>query len=85
MQRNLNGYGVAETIDSDGGPQFVSDEFKTFKKNWGIHHKISSVDYPHSNGRAELGVKAARRIIMNINPDGSLNNDKAAIFYNSSV
>ena len=33
----------------------------------------------HSNGRAELFIKAARRIIMNnTNPDGSLNNDKAA-------
>ena len=72
-------YGVAETIDSDGGPQFTSDEFKAFLKNWGIRHRISSVDYPQSNGRAELGVKASRRIIMdNTNTDGSLNNDKAA-------
>ena len=72
-------YGVAETINSDGGPQFTSDEFKTFLENWGIHHRVSSVDYPQSNGRAELGVKAARRIIMNnTNSDGSLSNDKAA-------
>ena len=32
---------------------------------------------PQSNGRAEVGVKTAKRILMdNLNKDGSLNNDK---------
>ena len=39
---------------------------------------MSSVRYPQSNSRAELGVKSAKRIILrNTNPDGSLNNDNA--------
>ena len=72
-------YGAAETIDTDGGPQFTSNEFITFLKTWGIRHRISSVDYPQSNGRAELGVKSAKRIILNnTNSDGSLHNEKAA-------
>ena len=37
------------------------------------------MEYPQSNGRAELGVKAAKRIIHNnVASDGSLNTDNAA-------
>ena len=40
---------------------------------------MSSAEYPQSNGRAELGVKAGKRIIHNnVSPDGTLNNDGAA-------
>ena len=47
-----------------------------FLENWGIKHRISSVSYAQSNGRAEVAVKKAKRILMdNINPNGSLNND----------
>ena len=70
-------YGVPEEISSDGGPQFSSTEFQCFLHNWDIHHRLSSAHYPQSNGRAELGVKTAKRILMNnCNPDGSLDNDK---------
>ena len=70
-------YGVPEEISSDGGPQFASSDFQTFMKDWGIHHRLSSVNYPQSNGRAELGVKTAKRILLdNANPDGSLDNDR---------
>ena len=71
-------YGVAEEISSDGGPQFVAQQFKKFLEDWGVRHRISSAHYPQSNGRAEVGVKAAKRIIYdNTAADGSLNSDKA--------
>ena len=71
-------YGVPEEISTDGGPQFSSNLFTTFLKNWGVRHRLSSVSYPQSNGRAELAVKTAKRIIMENTIRGSLNNDKAA-------
>ena len=75
----FSAYGVPEEVSSDGGPQLTSHEFDTFLRNWGIRHRVSSVGYPQSNGRAELAVKTAKRIIQdNTNPDGSLNSDKAA-------
>ena len=79
--RNLfTAYGVSEEISTDGGPQFKSDEFKTFLENWGVQHRKSSVDYPQSNGRAELSVKTAKRIIMdNSDRFGALDNDRAAM------
>ena len=52
---------------------------KKFLSNWGVRHRLSSVKYPQSNGRAELAVKAGKRLIHdNTNPNGSLDNDKAA-------
>ena len=62
-----------------GGPQFKSKAFSDFLTTWGVHYRKSSVEYPQSNGRAELGVKAAKRVILdNSSPNGSLDTDKAA-------
>ena len=69
---------VPEEIASDGGPQFKSSEFKNFLKSWGIRHRLSSAEYPQSNGRAELAVKTAKHIILNNTVCGSLVTDKAA-------
>ena len=72
-------YGAAEEISSDGGPQFAAKSFQEFLASWGVKHRLSSVGYPQSNGRAEVGVKAAKRIIHNnLSPSGSLDNDQAA-------
>ena len=69
-------FGVPEDISSDGGPEFTAALTLKFFENWGIRHRISSVAYAQSNGRAEVAVKKAKRILMdNINPNGSLNND----------
>ena len=69
-------YGVFEELSTDGGPQFTSDAFKLFLKTWNVKHRLSSVAYPQSNGRPELAVKTAKRLIMsNCGPRGSLNTD----------
>ena len=48
-----------------------------FFKRWGIRHRLSSVSLPSSNGRAELAVKATKRLLMdNVSPNGDLDNDK---------
>ena len=72
-------YGVPEELSTDGGPQFTATQFQSFLKNWGVTHRLSSAYYPQSNGRAELGVKTAKRILENnTNPDGTLDNDKVS-------
>ena len=72
-------YGVAEEVSTDGGPQFASHAFREFLMHWGVSHRMSSAYYPQSNGRAELGVKSAKRIIRdNTLANGSLDSDKAA-------
>ena len=70
-------YGTPEELMSDGGPQFIANDFDNFLKTWGVEHNKSSAYYPQSNGRAELGVKSAKKILRdNVGPNGSINNDK---------
>ena len=72
-------YGVPEEISRDGGPPMQSKKFLDFLKTWGVRDRVSSVGYAQSNGRAELAVKAGKRIIYdNAAPDGSLDTDKIA-------
>lgn len=69
-------FGVTVEISSDGGPEFVAAETKAFFQRRGIHHRISSVSFPSSNGRAELGVMTAKRLLMdNISSTGKLVTD----------
>ena len=66
-------------MSSDGGPQFIAHQFQEFLHQWGVQHRLSSGEYPQSNGRAELGVKSAKSIIYdNVAPNGSLNTNAAA-------
>ena len=72
-------YGVPEELSRDGGPPMQSQKFLDFLKAWKVKDRVSSVAYPQSNGRAELAVKTAKRIVYdNISPNGSLDTDRAA-------
>ena len=55
--------GVPEEMASDGGPSFTCYETKQFFRQWGIRHRLSSAHYPQSNGRAEVAVKTAKRLL----------------------
>ena len=71
-------YGAPEEISSDGGPPFESHEYDSFLRNWGIRKRMSSAYYAQSNGRAELAVKTAKRILAdNTESSGHLNLDRA--------
>jgi len=70
-------FGVPEELSSDGGPEFSSGATESFLRTWGIKHRISSAYFPQSNGRAEVAVKTAKRLLMSsTGPTGNLNHDK---------
>ena len=70
-------FGVPDELSSDGGPEFTAGVTKDFLKTWSVRHRISSAYHPQSNGRAEVAVKAAKRLLRsNVGPNGSLDNDK---------
>ena len=72
-------FGAPRELASDGGTTFTSQTCQQFLRNWGICHRLSSVSFPHSNCRAELGVKTAKRLIRdNVGPHGSLDTDRFA-------
>ena len=77
LRQQFSTFGIPDDLSSDEGPEFRADATKTFLKSWGVHQRLSSVAFPHSNCRAEIGVKTAKRLIMdNTGPNGNLDTNK---------
>ena len=69
-------YGIPKELATDGGSTFTSYETKKFLSDYGVKHRLSSVDYAHSNKRAELAVKLMKRLLReNVGIGGRLNTD----------
>lgn len=56
-------YGIPEIVMSDNGPQYSSQEFADFAKNYDFHHKTSSPHFAQSNGQAERMVQTVKRLL----------------------
>ena len=69
LRHHFETFGASEELASDGGLGYVAAATQTFLKQWGCRHRLSSAYFPHSNLRAEQGVKLAKKLIRD-------NNDK---------
>jgi len=72
-------YGAPEELATDGGQPFASHNIQRFLRDWGVRWRQSSSYYPQSNGRAELAVKTAKRILQeNTSANGDIHTDRVA-------
>ncbi|KAK3750477.1 hypothetical protein QZH41_018118 [Actinostola sp. cb2023] len=56
-------FGIPSILVSDNGPQFTSDSFRKFTRDWDIEHTPSAPYNSQSNGKAEAAVKAAKKML----------------------
>ena len=79
LRSTFTTYGAPEKIFTDGGLAFQAKEVHEFLTRWSVTHVTSSALYPQANGRAELAVKTAKRLLQeNTAVDGSLNTHSAS-------
>ena len=81
-------YGIPDELTSDGGPEFTAHETTQLLRDWRVHHRLTSVAFPHGNCRAEIAVKTVKRIIAgNVGSDGDVDVDavqRAILQYRNS-
>lgn len=63
LKKQFARFGIPNVIMSDGGPQFVSQEFQDFAKKWGITRMTSSPMHQQANGKAESAVKIMKTLL----------------------
>nr|XP_022314409.1 uncharacterized protein K02A2.6-like [Crassostrea virginica] len=71
FKKQFSRLGIPCILVSDGGPQFSSQEFKNFTKDWRINHVMSSPIHPQSNGKAEAAVKIMKQMLVKCVQDHS--------------
>ena len=70
-------HGVPEEFATDRASVFTARQTQKFLETWGVRHRVSSAYFPHSNLRAETGVKLMKRLIKeNVGTGGSLDTDR---------
>ncbi|XP_048247554.1 uncharacterized protein K02A2.6-like [Haliotis rufescens] len=72
LRRTFSIHGLPETIVSDNGTCFTSDEFAIFIKRNGIQHICTSPYHPASNGLAERSVQTFKQGFKKLS-GGSIN------------
>ena len=73
-------FGLPETIVTDNGSGFTSQEFETFLNTNGIKHPTSAPYHPASNGLAERAVQIVKKGLKKVT-SGSMNTRLAKVLF----
>ena len=60
-------HGIPETVRSDNGPQYSSQEFARFANSYEFNHTTNSPRFPQSNGQVERTVQTVKRLLKRSN------------------
>jgi len=63
LKSHFSRHGIPDILISDNGPQYASEEFRSFAQEWEFKHLTSSPYYPKSNGKAESAVKTCKSLL----------------------
>ena len=77
-------FSLPETIITNNGSGFVSEEFETFLKCNGIRHVTSVPYHPASNGLAEHAVQIVKRGLKKVT-SGSMNTRLAKVLFSHRI
>ena len=69
LKEQFSRYGIPDTVVTDNGPQFSSQEFRQFTLNWEFVHVSSSPHHHKSNAKVESAVKIAKSLIKKLLKD----------------
>ena len=56
-------YGIPEELVSDNVPQYASQEFSDFAKQYNFQHTTSSPHFPQSNGHSERAIETVKKLL----------------------
>ena len=70
LKQQFARHGIPDKVASDNGPQFDSDEFRRFAREWEFDHVTSNPGHVQSNGLAESAVKTVKRRIRKAHEEG---------------
>ena len=71
LKRHFATHGIPQSLISDNGRQFVSEEFRMFAEKYNFQLVTSSPNYPQSNGLAERAVRSAKHLLEKTKRDNS--------------
>ena len=66
LKKHFARYGIPRMIISDGGPQFASQEFKSFAEDWAVTHVASLPMHHRANGKAESAAKIMKSLLVRL-------------------
>ncbi|XP_056098277.1 uncharacterized protein LOC130077157 [Rhinichthys klamathensis goyatoka] len=70
MKCSFARHGIPGTVVSDNGPQYASQEFKQFAREYGFEHITVSPHFPQANGKAEKGVQIVKSLLTKAKKNG---------------
>ena len=78
LRKYLETFGILDEFASNGAPIFCSKAVADFLTSLSVHHRVSSVGFPHSNNRIETCVKLFRQMLTeNIDKHREVLNNKS--------